>query len=83
MIEAIKAMDEDTVVLSIVRVDFNANENDIMDTYHDINFISVKKYNPGSFNLEFATHTDAIDFIRKPSRQINGRNFLIKLSSNK
>jgi hypothetical protein len=55
LIQQIKELDEDIehVSLNLIKCDFNATENDIKKTFSDINFVKVKNYNPGSFEVVF------------------------------
>ena len=49
-------------------------------TFPEFNFIKVKNYNPGSFEVVFDLKIDAINFIRNCfDRKILARRFFIKL----
>ena len=82
LIEQIKALDDEIehVSLNLIKCDFNATEKDVQKTFPEFEFVKVKNYNPGSFEVIFEMKIDAINFIRNCyDRKILARRFFIKL----
>lgn len=66
--------------MNLIKCDFNATEADIKKTFPEVNFLKVKNYNPGSFELVFDLKIDAINFIKNSyDKKILNRRFFIKM----
>ena len=82
IIEQIKELDDDIqhVSLNLIKCNFDATENDVKKAFPEFNFIKVKNYNPGSFEIVFDMRIDAINFIRTCfDKKILNRRFFIKM----
>ena len=76
VIMAIKELDDNIehVSLNLIKCSFSATEVDIRKTFSNYNFLKVKQYNPGSFEVVFPLRIDAIDFAKNaPGKKILGR----------
>ena len=82
LIEQIKELSDEIehVSLNLIKCDFNATEKDVEKAFPEFKFITVKNYNPGSFEVVLEMKIDAINFIRNCyDRKILARRFFIKL----
>ena len=68
------------VTLNLIKCDFDAVEKDVEKAFPDFNFIKIKKYNPGSFEIMLEMKIDAINFIKTTGdKKILSRKFFIKM----
>ena len=64
----------------MIKCHFDATENDVRKAFAEYDFIKVKKYNPGSFEVVFNLKIDAINFVKNsPGKKILNRIFMIKM----
>lgn len=71
IIEAIKDLDESIVQVSLnlIKCDFKATEEDVRRAFPAFQFVKVKNYSAGSFEVVLPLKIDAINFV-KNSRDV-------------
>lgn len=85
IIEAIKELDDGIVhvSLNLIKCDFKATEDDVRAAFPEFNFIKVKNYHAGSFEVVLPLRIDAINFVKQSrDKYILSRKPIIKMGRN-